>query len=114
MSPELKEMACCTSATQDCEVFAESETAPSETVPLTEELMQIEVLRGGRDFGTKYFLALKGKGLVLATQGEFKELTELTTILEGKKEGGTEAALPLFFCDKIESVVAGGELTHVG
>ena len=45
MSPELKEsrsatcleleIACCTSATQDCEVFVESETAPSETVPLT-------------------------------------------------------------------------------
>ena len=47
MSPELKEsrsvtcleleIGCCTSATQDCEVFAESETAPSEAVPLTEE-----------------------------------------------------------------------------
>ena len=77
MSPELKESrstACleletryCTSATQDCEVFVESETAPSETVPLIEELMQIEVLRGGRDFGTKDFFALKDKGLVLAT-----------------------------------------------
>ena len=77
MSPELKEsrsatcleleIGCCTNATQDCEVFVESETAPSEIVPLTEELMQIEVLRGGRDFGTKHFLALKGKGLVLAT-----------------------------------------------
>ena len=53
MSPELKEsrsntcleleIGSCTSATQDCEVFAESETAPSETVPLTEELMQIEI-----------------------------------------------------------------------
>ena len=77
MSPELKESrstACleletryCTSATQDCEVFVESETAPSETVPLKEELRQIEVLRGGRDFGTKDFVALKDKGLVLAT-----------------------------------------------
>ena len=77
MLPELKEsksatcleleIVYCTSTTQDCEVFVESETAPSETVPLTEELMQIEVLRGGRDFGTKDFVALKDKGLVLAT-----------------------------------------------
>ena len=77
MLPELKEsksttcleleIVYCTSATQDCEVFVESETAPSETVPLTEELMQIEVLRGDRDFGTKDFFALKDKGLVLAT-----------------------------------------------
>ena len=77
MSPELKEsrsttcleleIGCCTSATQDCEVFVESETAPSETVPLKEELRHIEVLRGGRDFGTKDFVALKDKGLVLAT-----------------------------------------------
>ena len=77
MSPKLKESRsttcleletrCCTSATQDCEVFVESETAPSETVPLTEELRQIEVWRGGRDFGTKDFVALKDKGLVLAT-----------------------------------------------
>ena len=77
MSPELKELrstACleletryCTSATQDCEVFVESETAPLETVPLTEELMQIEVLKGGRDFGTNDFVALKDKCLVLTT-----------------------------------------------
>ena len=77
MSPELKEsrsttcleleIGCCTSATQDCEVFVESETAPLEIIPLTKELMQIEVLRGGRDFGTKDFVALKDKGLVLAT-----------------------------------------------
>ena len=43
MSPELKEsksatcleleIECCTSATQDCEVFVESETAPLETIP---------------------------------------------------------------------------------
>ena len=32
--------------------------------------------------------------------------------MEGKKEGGTEAALPLFFCDEIEIVVSRGELTH--
>ena len=73
MSPELKEsrsatcleleIGCCTSATQDCKIFV----APLESVPLTEELMQIEVLRGGRDFTTKDFVALKDKGLVLAT-----------------------------------------------
>ena len=77
MSPELKESrsatclqletGCCTSATQDCKVFVESETAPLETVPLTEELMQIEVLKGGRDFGTNDFVALKDKCLVLTT-----------------------------------------------
>ena len=61
------EIGCCTSATQDCEVFVESESALSETVPLTEELMQTEVLRGDRDFGTKDFVALKDKGLVLTT-----------------------------------------------
>ena len=58
MSPELKELKstasleleieCCTSATQDCEVFVESETAPIETVPLTEELMQTEVSKGAK------------------------------------------------------------------
>ena len=78
MSPELKEprsatcleleIGCCTSATQDCEVFVESETAPSEAVPLTNRrVMQIEILRGGRDLRTKDFVALKDKGLVLAT-----------------------------------------------
>ena len=58
-----------TRATLDYEVFVESETAPSETVPLAEGLMQIEVLRGTNfgNFGTKYFVALKDKGLVLAT-----------------------------------------------
>ena len=35
----------------------------------------------------------------------------LNTILEGKMERGTEAALWLFLCDEIESVVTGGELT---
>ena len=124
MSPELKESRpttcleleteCCTSATQDCEVFVESETAPLETVPLTEELMKTEVLKVARDFGTKDFAVLKDKGLVLATQDEFKELTELTAILEGKLERGTEAALSLFLCDVKESVVTGGELTHAG
>ena len=77
MSPELNEsrsatcleleIGCCTSATQDCEIFLESQTAPLESAPLTEELLQIEVLRGGRDFRTKDFVALKDKGLVLAT-----------------------------------------------
>ena len=77
MSPELKEsrsatcleleIECCRSATQDCEVFVESETAPLETVPLTEELMQTGVLKGARDFGTKDFVVLKDKGLVLST-----------------------------------------------
>ena len=50
------EIECCTSATQVCEVFVESDTAPLETVPLTEELMQTEVLKGARDFGTKDFV----------------------------------------------------------
>ena len=73
MSPELKESRsanclelekeCCTSATQDCEVFVESESTPLETVPLTEELMQTEFLKGVRDFGTKGFVVLKDKGL---------------------------------------------------
>ena len=77
MSPELKEprsatcleleIECCTSATQDYEVFVESETAPLENVPLTEELMQTEVLKGPKNFGTKDFVVLKDKGLVLAT-----------------------------------------------
>ena len=61
------EIECCTNATQDSEVFVESETAPSETVPLTEELMETEVLKGARDFGTKDFVVLKDKGLVVAT-----------------------------------------------
>ena len=77
MSPELKELwsatcleleiECCASATQDCEVFVKSETAPLETVLLTEELIQTEILKGARDFGTKNFVALKDKGLVLGT-----------------------------------------------
>ena len=53
------EIECCTSATQDFEVFVESETAPLETAPLTEELMNTEVLKGTRDSGTKDFVALK-------------------------------------------------------
>ena len=57
------ESVCCTSATQDCEVFVEWETSPLETVPLTDELMQTQVLRGGRDFGTKGLVAWKQKGL---------------------------------------------------
>ena len=77
MSPELKELKyasclkleieCCTSATQNCEVFVESETAPLETVLLTDELIRTEVLKGARDFANKDFVVLKNKGLVLAT-----------------------------------------------
>ena len=67
MSPELKELrsatcleleiGCCTSVTQECEVFVESETGPLETVLLTKGLIQTEVVRGGRDFETKDFVA---------------------------------------------------------
>ena len=77
MSPELKklrsatclelEIECCTSATQDCDVSGEPLTAPLETVPLTEKLMQIELLKGPRDFGTKDFAVLKDKASVLVT-----------------------------------------------
>ena len=114
MSPELNEsrsatcleleIEYCGSATRDCQVFVESETAPQETVPLTEEWMQTEVLKGASDFGSKDFFVLKGKGLVLATSDEFKELTELCTALEGTTERGTEVALSLVLCDKIENV----------
>ena len=72
MSPELKELRsstslqlkieCCINATQDCEVFTEL-----ETVSLTEDLMQTEVLKGARDFGTKDFAVLKDKDLVFTT-----------------------------------------------
>ena len=122
MSQELKELwsatwlgldiECCTNTTQDCEVFVESETALLETVPLTEELMQNEVLKGARDFGTKDFVVLKDKGVVVATWDEFKALTELSTVLEGKQ--GTEAALSLFLYDEIESVVTVIEPTQAG
>ena len=61
------EIECCTSATLDCQVFVESETARLETVPLTAELIQTEVLKDAREFGTKAFVVLKDKGLVLAT-----------------------------------------------
>ena len=50
--------------------------------------MQTEVLKGSRDFTTKDSVVLKDKGLVLATWDEL--------------------------CDKIESAVIGGELTHAG
>ena len=76
MLPELKEsrsatcleleIECCTTATQDCEIFVESENAPWETVPQSEELMQTEVSKGTRDFRTKDFVVLKDKGLLLA------------------------------------------------
>ena len=51
------EIACCRRVPQDSKLFAESETAPLETVPLTGELMQAEVLKGARDFGTKDFVS---------------------------------------------------------
>ena len=57
----------CTNATQDCEVFVESETVSLETVPVIEESMQNEVLKSTTDFGTKDFVVLKDKGLVVAT-----------------------------------------------
>ena len=50
-----------TSATQVCEVFIESETAPLKTAPLTEDLMQTELSKGARDFETKDFVDLKEK-----------------------------------------------------
>ena len=50
-----------TSATQACEVFIESETAPLKTAPLTEDLMQTELSKGARDFETKDFVDLKEK-----------------------------------------------------
>ena len=40
----------CASATQDCEVSIKLETAPLETVPLKEDLMQTEVLQDAKDF----------------------------------------------------------------
>lgn len=54
------------SATQDCKVFTKSETAPLETIPLTEDSMQTEVLKDATDFGTKIFCSFKDKGLILA------------------------------------------------
>ena len=48
--------------------------------------MQNEVLKSTREFGTKDFVVSKNKGLVLARQDEFRELTELSTVLEGKME----------------------------
>ena len=44
---------CCTSATQDCEVCIELETASIETVPITEDLMQIQIFKDSKDFETK-------------------------------------------------------------
>ena len=61
------EIESCTSATQGCEVFIQSETAPLETAPITEDLMRTEISKGARDFGAKDFVDLKEKGLVLAT-----------------------------------------------
>ena len=68
MLPELREsrsatcleleIECCTRVTQDCEIVFESENAPWETVPQSEELMQTEVSKGTRDFRKKYFVVL--------------------------------------------------------
>ena len=71
------------------------ETAVLETALLIEDLMQTKVLKGARDFENKDFAFLKGNGLIRATLVEFKELTELSTVLEGKMERGTEVALSL-------------------
>ena len=69
MSPELKEsrsapclgleIKCCTNATQDSEIFVESETVPLETVLLTEELMQTEVLKRCQRFQNQRFSCSK-------------------------------------------------------
>ena len=69
------------SATQDCGIFIELKTVPLKTVPLTDHLMQTEVLKSARDFGTKDFVLLKDKGLALATSDELKKLTELFIII---------------------------------
>ena len=53
------------SATQDYGIFIELKTVPLKTVPLTDHLMQTEVLKSARDFGTKDFVLLKDKGLAL-------------------------------------------------
>ena len=43
--------------------------------------MQTKVLKkGAKDFGTKDFVVLKGKDLVFATKGKFKEITELSVV----------------------------------
>ena len=57
----------CLFATKECEVFVKSETVSLETVPITKELMQNEVPGSARDFGSKCFLVLKDKDLVVAT-----------------------------------------------
>ena len=60
------EIECFKRATQGCALPNKLETASLENVPLTEDLMQTEVLKGTRDFGTKDFVALKEKGLVFS------------------------------------------------
>ena len=54
--------------------------------------MQTELLKSTRDFESDHFVVSKDKGLVVT----IKELIELSTVLEGKMEQGTEAALSLW------------------
>lgn len=43
--------------------------------------MQTKVLKkGAKDFGTKDFVVLKGKDLVLATKVKFREITGLSVV----------------------------------
>ena len=43
--------------------------------------MQTKVLKkGAKDFGTKDFVVLKGKDLVLPTKGKFREITGLSVV----------------------------------
>ena len=56
------EIECCTSATQDSEVFVESETAPLKTVPLTEELIQTDVFKRHQRFRNQRFCCFKRQG----------------------------------------------------
>ena len=57
----------CLFTTKECEVFVKSETVSLETVPITKELMQNEVQGSAGDFGSKCFLVLKDKDLVVTT-----------------------------------------------
>ena len=52
------------SATQDCKVFTKSETAPLETIPLTEDSMQTEVLKDATEpqFRNHNFLQFQRQG----------------------------------------------------
>ena len=64
MSPEVEESRSTTSLELQTECCMETNTEvfiELETVPLTEDFMQTEVLKGARDFGTKDFVVLKKK-----------------------------------------------------